>query len=365
VTRVGIVGGGQLGMMLAEAAAALGIECLTLDPSPGSPASRVAPAIVADYDDLSALAELAASSDVVTYEFENVPVDSARFVAERVPVVPSPESLRFAQDRLLEKTLFEEIGLPVAPFAPVADDEELEEALDIVGAPSLLKTRRLGYDGKGQVRLASVDDAPVAWRSLGRVPCLLEALVPFERELSILGVRGRDGSVAFYPLTENVHRDGILRTSRAPVPSVGPALQGAAEGRARELMERLDHVGVLAIELFEVGGQLLGNEFAPRVHNSGHWTIEGAATSQFENHLRAICGLELGATTTPTHGAMVNLIGRIPEDGGFQGDGIFVHRYGKEARPGRKLGHVTIVAPDRDTRDRVLQRVTLSADNVG
>jgi 5-(carboxyamino)imidazole ribonucleotide synthase len=365
VTRVGIVGGGQLGMMLAEAATPLGIECLTLDPSPDSPASRVAPTIVAGYDDLPALAELAASSDVVTYEFENVPVDSARYLAERVPVFPSPESLRFAQDRLLEKTLFEEIGLPVAPYAPVANAEELEEALDVVGVPSLLKTRRLGYDGKGQVRLRSVDGAPNAWRRLGGVPCLLEALVPFGRELSILGVRGRDASVAFYPLTENVHRDGILRTSRAPAAGVEAALQDEAEGHARQLMERLDHVGVLAIELFEVDGKLFGNEFAPRVHNSGHWTIEGAETSQFENHLRAICGLELGVTTTPTHGAMVNLIGRLPDDTLFEGDGIYVHRYGKEPRPGRKLGHVTIVAADRDTRDRVLQQVTLSADNAG
>jgi 5-(carboxyamino)imidazole ribonucleotide synthase len=364
VTRVGIVGGGQLGMMLAEAAVPLGIECLTLDPSPDSPASRVAPTIVAEYDDPAALAELAASSDVVTYEFENVPVDAARFLAERVSVFPSPESLRFAQDRLLEKTLFEEIGLPVAPFAPVSNADELEEALEVVGVPSLLKTRRLGYDGKGQVRLSSVDDAPEARRSLGEVPCLLESLVPFDRELSILGVRARDGSAAFYPLTENVHREGILRTSRAPA-SAAPALQDAAEARARALMERLDHVGVLAIELFDAGGELLGNEFAPRVHNSGHWTIEGAATSQFENHLRAICGFELGATTTPAHGAMVNLIGRLPDDIGIEGGGVFVHRYGKEPRPGRKLGHVTIVAGDRDTRDRVLQQVTLSADNVG
>ena len=365
MTRVGIVGGGQLGMMLAEAAAPLGIECLTLDPSADSPASRVAPAIVAGYDDLPALAELAASSDVVTYEFENVPVDAALSLAEQVPVFPSPESLRFAQDRLLEKTLFEEIGLPVAAYAPVATAEELEEALDVVGLPSLLKTRRLGYDGKGQVRLGSVDDAPDAWRRLGEVPCLLEALVPFDRELSILGVRARDGSVAFYPLTENVHRDGILRTSRAPAISGESALQDEAEGHARQLMERLDHVGVLAIELFEVDARLFGNEFAPRVHNSGHWTIEGSETSQFENHLRAICGLELGATTTPTHGAMVNLIGRLPDDARFEGQGIYVHRYGKEPRPGRKLGHVTIVAADTDTRDRVLQQVALSADNAG
>jgi len=351
--------------MLGLAGIPLGLELRFLDPSPDAPARAVGELVVGAYDDPLSLRRLAHGADVVTYEFENVPVGSARFLAERVPVLPSPESLRFAQDRLLEKTLFEEIGLPVARFGPVANTEELEEALEVVGVPSVLKTRRLGYDGKGQVRLTSVDDAPDAWRSLGEVPCLLEALVPFDQELSILGVRGRDGSTAFYPLTENVHRDGILRTSRAPAASVDPGLQESAEARARALMERLDHVGVLAIELFEVDGGLLGNEFAPRVHNSGHWTIEGAATSQFENHLRAICGFELGPTTTPTHGAMVNLIGRMPDDAGFDGDGIYLHRYGKEARPGRKLGHVTIIAADRDTRDRVLQQVTLSADNVG
>jgi 5-(carboxyamino)imidazole ribonucleotide synthase len=364
VTRVGIVGGGQLGMMLAEAAPPLGIECLTLDPVPDSPASRVAPAIVAAYDDQTALAELAAGSDVVTYEFENVPEASARFLAERVPVFPPPASLRFAQDRLLEKTLFEEIGLPVAPFSPVATADELDEALDVVGVPSVLKTRRLGYDGKGQVPLVSIDEAPAAWREVGEVPSILEALVPFDRELSILGVRAQDGSTAFYPLVENVHREGILRTSKAPAAEVTPALRAEAERAARSLMERLDHVGVLAIELFQVEGRLFGNEMAPRVHNSGHWTIEGAETSQFENHLRAVCGMELGATTTPTHGAMVNLIGSTPNAGALAArDGVFVHLYGKEPRLGRKLGHITIVAADADTRDRVLQEVALSADD--
>jgi 5-(carboxyamino)imidazole ribonucleotide synthase len=365
VTRVGIVGGGQLGMMLAEAGADLGIDCLTLDPAADSPASRIAPAIVGAYDDEAALAELAAASDVVTYEFENVPVASARFLAERVPVFPAPASLEFAQDRLLEKTLFEDVGLAVAPFAPVSSKEELDEALEVVGVPSILKTRRLGYDGKGQARIASVDGALDAWRSVGEVPSLLEALVPFDRELSILAVRGDDGAVAFYPLVENVHRDGILRVSMAPAADSSPRLRSEAERLALGVMERLEHVGVLAIELFQVGDRLLGNEFAPRVHNSGHWTIEGAPTSQFENHLRAVCGLELGPTTSSTYSAMVNVIGIEPTDGAFPDDpGVHVHRYGKQPRPGRKLGHVTVVEDRRDTLVSVLQVITRTADNL-
>jgi 5-(carboxyamino)imidazole ribonucleotide synthase len=363
VTRVGIVGGGQLGMMLAEAGARLGIECLTLDPSADAPARRVAPSIVGAYDDPERLAELAAATDVVTYEFENVPVASARFLAERVDVAPPPEALELAQDRLLEKALFEEVGLAVAPFAPVASKEELDEALEVIGVPSILKTRRLGYDGKGQVRVADVDEAPAAWAALGEVPSILESVVPFDQELSILGVRGRDGEIRFYPLIQNRHRDGILRVSTAPAPDVPPGLQAGAETHARAVMERLGYVGVLAIELFQVGDRLLGNEMAPRVHNSGHWTIEGAPTSQFENHLRAVCGRELGPTTPSAYSAMVNLIGSMPPEGSLPTDPrVHVHAYGKHARPGRKLGHVTVVGDDRDTVFPVLQVITRTAD---
>jgi 5-(carboxyamino)imidazole ribonucleotide synthase len=363
VTRVGIVGGGQLGMMLAEAGGRLGIECLTLDPAADAPASRVAPSIVGAYDDLERLAELAAASDVVTYEFENVPVMSARFLAGRVDVAPPPEALEFAQDRLLEKTLFEEVGLRVAPYAPVGTKEELAEALEVVGVPSVLKTRRLGYDGKGQVGLASLEDAEEAWRSVGEVPSILEAFVGFDRELSIVGARARDGLTAFYPLVENHHREGILRVSIAPAPDATPPLQAAAETHARAVMERLGYVGVLAIELFQVGEGLLANEMAPRVHNSGHWTIEGAETSQFENHLRAICGLGLGPTTPSAYSATVNLIGSMPRREAIpDGPRVHVHPYGKQARSGRKLGHVTVVEDDRDTLFRVLQVITRTAD---
>ena len=363
MTRVGIVGGGQLGMMLAEAAGPLGIECVALDPGPGAPASRACHQIVAAYDDAGALDELAAASDVCTYEFENVPLGAAAFLAERRPVLPPPKALEIAQDRLLEKTMFDDVGLRVAPWAPVGSKEELEEALEAIGTPSVLKTRRLGYDGKGQETITDVDDAPDAWRRLGEVPSILESFVGFDRELSILGVRALDGATAFYPLVENRHREGILRVSIAPGPDVTPELQAAAEAHATVVTDRLGYVGVLAIELFQVGETLLGNEMAPRVHNSGHWTIEGAATSQFENHLRAICGLELGPTTRTGYSAMVNLIGRMPgRDAIPAGPAVHVHAYGKHERPGRKLGHITVVGDDRDTVFRVLQVITRTSD---
>jgi 5-(carboxyamino)imidazole ribonucleotide synthase len=366
VTLVGIVGGGQLGMMLAEAAQALGIDCLTLDPAPDSPASRVAEQIVAPYDDRRALRRLARRSDVCTFEFENVPAEAAAFLERRVTFAPSSRALRIAQDRASEKRLFERIGLSSPLWIHVDEEAQIEQALGWTGGPSVLKTRRLGYDGKGQAPVSTKDDAAAAWRWVQGAPSILEAIVPFDRELSILGVRRRDGATAFYPLIENRHRHGILRVSIAPAPDVEPALQARAEAHARAAMEELRYVGVLAIELFQVGQRLLGNEIAPRVHNSGHWTIEGAETSQFENHLRAICGLELGSTASRGYSAMVNLIGEVlsedilPED-----ERVHLHLYGKASRPGRKLGHVTIVDDDPDTLTQVLQEVTRTTDNLG
>jgi 5-(carboxyamino)imidazole ribonucleotide synthase len=352
VTRVGIVGGGQLGRMLALAGHDLGIACTTLDPARGSPASSVAPAIVGAYDDHDRLAELAERSAVVTYEFENVPVEAARSVERRVPVFPPPAALEASQDRLAEKELFTAVGLPVATYAPVDSLSGLTDALERLGTPGVLKTRRLGYDGKGQAVIHDPLLAEDAWRSVGEVPCLLEALVPFDRELSILAVRGRDGDTAAYPVVENRHRDGILRVTRAPAPGLDRDVQGAAEAHARSLMAELGYVGVLTIELFQTGASLLGNEMAPRVHNSGHWTIEGAETSQFENHLRAVCGLPLGATDAIGVSAMVNLIGEMPDrDAVLAVPGAHLHDYGKQARPGRKLGHATVRADD----DRTLE----------
>ena len=345
--RVGIIGGGQLGRMLALAGHDIGIECTTLDPAAASPAAAVAPAIVGSYSDRDRLAALAIAVDVVTYEFENVPVEAARFVEELRPVFPPPAALEAAQDRLAEKQLFTRTGLTVPAYAPVDSPDGLVDAIEHLGTPALLKTRRLGYDGKGQ---AMIDDPLVAvdtWKSLGEVACLLEAFVEFDRELSIIAVRGRDGETAAYPLVENHHRDGILRLTRAPAGGVDAAMQEAAEAHAHAIMAEVDYVGVLAIELFQVGESLLGNEMAPRVHNSGHWTIEGAETSQFENHLRAVSGLPLGPTDLVGMSAMVNLIGEMPDLAAVMAvPGAHLHDYGKEPRPGRKLGHVTVSADD-------------------
>jgi 5-(carboxyamino)imidazole ribonucleotide synthase len=307
---------------------------------------------VGAYDDHDLLAELAERSAVVTYEFENVPVEAARSVERRVPVFPPPAALEASQDRLAEKELFTAVGLPVATYAPVDSLSGLTDALERLGTPGVLKTRRLGYDGKGQAVIHDPLLAEDAWRSVGEVPCLLEELVPFDRELSIVAVRGRDGDTAAYPVVENRHRDGILRVTRAPAPGLDRDVQGAAEAHARSLMAELGYVGVLTIELFQTGASLLGNEMAPRVHNSGHWTIEGAETSQFENHLRAVCGLPLGATDAIGVSAMVNLIGEMPDrDAVLAVPGAHLHDYGKQARPGRKLGHATV----RADYDRTLE----------
>ena len=355
--RVGIVGGGQLGRMLALAGHPLGITCTTLDPTAASPAAQVAPAIVGAYGDLEALAELAAGCDVATYEFENVPVDAARFLATRVPVHPEAEALEVAQDRLAEKTLFTAVGLPVPAYAAVHDLSSLRDAVDEIGLPAVLKTRRLGYDGKGQAIVRDALRADDAWRAVGEQPSVLEAFVPFDRELSIVAARAGDGATVFYPLVENVHRDGILRISRAPA-LVDDDTRRRAEAHARAVLERLGYVGVLAIELFDVSGELLGNEMAPRVHNSGHWTIEGAATSQFEQHLRAVCGLPLGDPSARGTSAMVNLIGALPAtDDVLAVPGAHLHRYGKEPRPARKVGHVTVVADDPDAVEERLARL--------
>jgi 5-(carboxyamino)imidazole ribonucleotide synthase len=358
LTRVGIVGGGQLGRMLALAGHDVGIDCATLDPAQASPAAAVAPALVGAYDDREQLAELARRSDVVTYEFENVPVESARFVEELCPVFPPPAALEAAQDRLAEKELFTAVGLPVPTHVSVDSLDGLDDALERLGVPAVLKTRRLGYDGKGQVVIHDPLLAEDAWRSVGEVPCLLEALVEFDRELSVVAVRGRDGTVACYPLVENLHRDGILRLTRAPAPGLDRSLQEAAQSRAAAVMTELGYVGVLAIELFQVGDSLLGNEMAPRVHNSAHWTIEGAETSQFENHLRAICGLPIGSTALIGVSAMVNLIGEMPDRRALlEVPGAHLHDYGKQPRPGRKLGHVTVRAEDADALERQLRSV--------
>jgi 5-(carboxyamino)imidazole ribonucleotide synthase len=316
-----------------------------LDPAPDAPAGQVGELRTGGWSDPERLDELARDADVVTYEFENIPVAAARFLAERVPVYPPPRALEVSQDRLAEKTLFQELGIPTAPFERVDSEPQLREALGCVGLPAVLKTRRLGYDGKGQVVLRAPDDAGPAWSELGGVPLLLEGFVAFEREVSILAVRGRDGATAAYPLVENRHRDGILRLSVAPAPGLTAELQARAEAMAAKVLAAFDYVGVLAIELFVAGGGLLANEIAPRVHNSGHWTIEGAETSQFENHLRAVLGWPLGPTAARGASAMINLVGAVPPPSAVLAvPGAHLHLYGKPPRPGRKLGHVTLRA---------------------
>ncbi|MBM3276564.1 MAG: 5-(carboxyamino)imidazole ribonucleotide synthase [Candidatus Handelsmanbacteria bacterium] len=342
--RIGVVGGGQLGRMLALAGYRLGLECRVLEASVSSPAGQVAPCVEGAYDDPAALAGFAEGLEVATYEFENVPAETARFLAERLPVYPPPLALETAQDRLLEKTLFARLGIPVPAFAPIDSAEQLREALERIGLPALLKTRRFGYDGRGQTVLRTIGDAEQTWAEMGEAPLIIEGLVPFEREVSLLAVRGREGETVFYPVVENTHRDGILRLSLAPAPELTTALQQEAEGYTRRVLEALDYVGVLAIEFFQQGGRLLANEMACRVHNSGHWSIEGAETSQFENHLRAVAGLPLGSTRPTGHSAMLNIIGNLPDTREvLRCPGAHLHLYGKAPRPRRKLGHLTAV----------------------
>ena len=342
---IGILGGGQLGYMLALGGYPLGFHFRFLDPSPQAPVGRIAPRVTAEYSDFDALDRFAHGLALVTYEFENVPVEAARRLSRHVPVFPPPEALEAAQDRMNEKTLFRKLDIPTTEFAPVNSAAELERAISRLGLPCVLKTRRLGYDGKGQWVLRSEADVAELRREFPSAPLILENFVCFTRELSILAVRGRAGETAFYPLVENHHRGGILRLSLAPAPRRPEALQLEAENAARRILEALDYVGVLAVELFDCGGRLLANEIAPRVHNSGHWSIEGAVTSQFENHLRAVAGLPLGQTRTLGHSAMINLIGEVPESRELLAlPGAHLHLYGKSLRPGRKVGHVTLQA---------------------
>jgi len=350
---LGILGGGQLARMLALAAAPLGVKTLVVDSSADACAGQVTQLIVADWTDYAALEAFAAQVDVVTFDFENVPAETAHWLAERVSVFPAPQALAVAQDRLAEKTLFRECGLQTPEFMAIDTREELDRALAAIGAPAILKTRRLGYDGKGQFRLKSVADADAAWAALGAQAeahgLILEAFVPFERELSVIAVRGRDGDFRTWPLTRNWHTEGVLALSLAPALDI-EQLQQRATALARTLAERLNYVGVFALELFVKDGDLLGNEMAPRVHNSGHWTIEGAHTSQFENHVRAVLGMPLGDTGARGVSVMFNWIGELPDASPvLRAVDAHWHDYGKQARAGRKVGHATLCAPDTAT----------------
>ena len=366
MTTVGILGGGQLARMMALSGAPLGLRFRILDNVADACAGQFAPMIVGDYTDQAALGEFASQVDVATFDFENVPAASAQWLAERVPVFPSPQALAVAQDRLAEKSLFRELGIPVPDFADIASREQLEAAVARLGTPCILKTRRLGYDGKGQFRIKSVADIDAAWDALGaqvaRVGLIVEGFVHFQRELSVVAVRGRDGEFRAWPLTENWHVDGVLSASLAPA-VVDPAMQATALSHARRLAEAMDYVGVFALELFCRDGELLANELAPRVHNSGHWTIEGSETSQFQNHLRAVLGLPLGDTRMVGQACMLNWIGAMPDAAAVLGEpGGHWHDYGKSPRDGRKVGHATLRADSANELAATLERVGVALD---
>ena len=348
IKTVGILGAGQLARMLAQAGQPMGLEFVFLDPAEDACAAEFGQLICADWDDESALKELGQLSDVVTFDFENVPESSASLIESLCPVYPPPRALYKSQDRLREKTMMQELDIPVASFFPVASRPDLMAAVEKIGLPCVLKSRRFGYDGKGQAVLRFQEDLERAWQQLGDFELICEGFVPFQAECSIIAARGKDGQTVFWPLTRNLHRGGILAISMAP--AFDMQLQSRAETMIQSLLDHLDYTGVMALELFLMDGELLANEFAPRVHNSGHWTIDGAHTSQFENHLRAICGVPLGDAGVSSPAVMFNLLGEMPAYAIQQAAdphpaaGLHWHDYHKTPREGRKRGHVTITA---------------------
>ena len=344
MATIGILGGGQLARMLAIAGAPLGHRFLVVDSADDACAGQVAPLVRADWRDFAALESFARTIDVATFDFENVPAETAQWLTGYTQVFPNPLALGMAQDRFVEKSLFVEIGLDTPAFATVDSLDELRNAVAQIGLPSVLKTRRLGYDGKGQFVLRDPVDIDAAWRELGGVPLLLEAFIAFEREVSVIAVRSRSGEFRHYPLTRNWHSNGILSASLAPLADAAE-LEQRAVAHARRLAERLDYVGAFALELFVLGDRLLANELAPRVHNSGHWTIEGTSCSQFENHVRAVLDQPLGDTAAHGCSVMLNWIGELPDANVVLAEArSHWHDYGKSPRAGRKVGHATLCA---------------------
>lgn len=344
--RVGILGAGQLGRMLGLAAIPLGIDCEFLDPGADAPAGRVGKVHRAALTDSTAIARLALETGLVTPEIENVSLEALRVAARQCPVHPTPAVVGAAQDRLSEKQLFADFGIPTAPYVAIETSDDLAQVSEAIEWPVVLKSRRMGYDGRGQRIVASDTELRDAWADLGSVPSIAEGWVEFRREVSLIAVRGADNEQGFYPLCENTHKEGILRESIAPCSD--RSMQAQAERWLAAIMERFDYRGVLTVEFFDTAQGLVANEMAPRVHNSGHWTIEGAETSQFENHLRAVTGLPLGTTSVRAHAAMLNLIGTMPAAETILAEpGVHLHDYGKAPRPGRKLGHCTIVDSSR------------------
>lgn len=353
---IGIIGGGQLAKMMVLAGYPMAQEFVVLDPAPDAAAGRVARQIVGAYDDPAKLAELAQSAQVVTFDFENVPAQAIRELSARVPVFPPADALATSQDRCLEKELFNRLGIPTTRFHCIDKQEQLPEAAARLGLPAVLKTRRMGYDGKGQKVLRAPDEIEGAWQAVNGSPCVLEEFIAFDREVSLIAVRSRGGETAFYPLVHNIHRNGILHISRAPY--ANKKLQKQAEDFVGRILQHFNYVGVLAVEFFVRDKQLIANEMAPRVHNTGHWTIEGAGVSQFENHLRAIMGLPLGTTEAHSHAAMVNFISTLPPVEKILAiPGCHYHDYGKAPRPGRKLGHATLRASSAGKLQRKIDAI--------
>ncbi|MDG5816426.1 5-(carboxyamino)imidazole ribonucleotide synthase [Chitinispirillales bacterium ANBcel5] len=344
--NIGILGGGQLARMLALAGHPLGANFTVLDPAKDACAKAVANHVVSAYDDRCGLKQFSELVDIVTYEFENIPAESVSFLKGEVPVYPSSDALAVSRDRLIEKSLFRELGIQTPDFVAINTADDLPGALKSIGFPAVLKSRTLGYDGKGQVVLNSTEDIENSFERLGSVPCILEAFVPFTREISVIAARSRNGETVFYPVSENTHKKGILHLS---VCKTDDPMQSVAQEYCKSLLDKLNYVGVLALELFDAGGKLLANEIAPRVHNSGHWTIEGAQTSQFENHLRAVLGLPLGDASARGHCAMVNFVGHTADlEKVLKIPGAHLHNYQKKSRPGRKVGHATILTSSED-----------------
>lgn len=350
--KVGVIGGGQLGRMLALAGTPLGMQFSFLDPAVDACAGALGEHLLADYSSPEHLQQLAETVDLVTFEFESVPAETVAFLEQFVPVYPSANALRIARDRWFEKSMFKELDIPTTEFADVLSQADLDAAVAQIGLPAVLKTRTLGYDGKGQKVLREPADVEGAFAYLGNVPCILEGFVVFTGEVSLVAVRSREGQVSCYPLVHNTHHDGILHLS---VASLQHPLQALAQDYAGRVLQQLDYVGVLAFEFFEVDGGLKANEIAPRVHNSGHWTIEGAECSQFENHLRAVAGLPLGSTEAVGHSAMLNFIGCVPKTAQVLAIAdCHLHDYAKVPKAGRKVGHATLRSK---TAEELQQRI--------
>lgn len=360
--KIGILGGGQLARMITLAGYPLGLKFIVLDPDSNAGAAGLSEHLHGAYHDPTLLAELAEKADVVTYEFENVPAHVAEFLSSHTTVYPPANALAVAQDRLLEKNFFKALGIGTAPYAAVDNLQDLQQAMPVIGYPAILKSRRMGYDGKGQIVLRSENELADAWQAMQNTPSIVEGFVPFQREVSIIAARRPSGDIVFYPLSENQHKGGILRVATA---CNNDAEQAMAEDYVRRLLEKLDYVGVIALELFDFNGQLLANEFAPRVHNSGHWSIEGSETSQFENHLRAILDLPLGSTQTRGHAAMVNFIGGLPESRELlELDHTHLHLYDKSPRKGRKVAHATVRSDDEHQFNEILDKLAALAQRV-